>query len=503
MRKGFHELGCVLIAAMLGTVSMSAQIERGQIFLKVRDPNGGPVSASVSLSSEANAVQQRFRTNQKGDLQARNLPFGPYRLVITAPGFLPLTRLVEIHSEVPLTISADLVLVPVKSSIKVKSSKTLIDPQRSTTIHSISSASLNERLPAQLDRGVLDAVDSEPGWVFEANGVLHPRGSEYDVQFVMDGVPAYEDRSPAFAPPINAQNVESMRVMTSGFPAEYGRKLGGVVEVTTARDIPAGFHMDSEADGGSFGTAGGSTEIGFAQGANQFTISGGAGVTNRYLDPPVIPNYTNRGSDGDSTATYSRDLSGYDHLRLSLYHGELHHLVPNELVQQQAGQRQDAEDTETSGQADYDHVISPTMLFSAEGSLRSDSFRLWSNRLSTPVMISQQRGFRQGYGRVTLAGSEGIQDWKIGADVVSGPVHEALQYSITDPSQFDPNIAEQFNFADHRYDVEPGAFAQTNLRLKNWNVRLGIRFDHYGFVVNQSAWSPRVAVSHHFLRRVC
>ncbi|MGH9742103.1 MAG: TonB-dependent receptor domain-containing protein, partial [Candidatus Acidiferrum sp.] len=28
----------------------------------------------------------------------------------------------------------------------------------------------------------------------------------------------------------------------------------------------------------------------------------------------------------------------------------------------------------------------------------------------------------------------------------------------------------------------------------NWNISAGLRFDHYGFVVNESAWSPRVGV---------
>ena len=50
----------------------------------------------------------------------------------------------------------------------------------------------------------------------------------------------------------------------------------------------------------------------------------------------------------------------------------------------------------------------------------------------------------QGYGRVTLAGSKGIQDWKIGADTFFSPVHESLQYAITNPSLFDPGTAMRF-----------------------------------------------------------
>jgi len=485
---------------VLSVVSAFAQHERGAIRLKVRDPKGGPLVASVELVSEANQVERNFQTHRDGKYAAQELPFGLYHLRVSHPGFLPSVRLVQVRSEVPLTVSITLGLAPVKSSINVTDAATLIDPERARTVYSVGSQTLSGQIPAQMGRGVTDAVDSEPGWLYEANGVLHPRGSEYDVQFVVNGLPITENRSAAYAPPFASQDVQSMRVMTAGFPAEYGRKLGGVVEVTTVKDIPAGFHMTTEAEGGSFGTASGDVEMEYARGANQFMLSGNAGLTDRYLDPPVIANYTNHGSSGGTTATWSRDLSDRSRLRLSVHHAAARYAVPDERVQQQAGQLQDAADGGTSGQADYQLALSPTLLFSAEGSVRNQSFRLWSNSLSTPVVIGQQRGFWQGYGRLTLAGSKGIQDWKIGTDALFGPVHESLQYAITNPALFDPSTALRFSFAGRRTDVEPAAFAQDTLHLKNWNLSLGIRYDHYRFVVHQSAWSPRVAVSRYFAR---
>jgi outer membrane receptor for Fe3+-dicitrate len=43
--------------------------------------------------------------------------------------------------------------------------------------------------------------------------------------------------------------------------------------------------------------------------------------------------------------------------------------------------------------------------------------------------------------------------------------------------------------------VEPSTYAQDQIHLGNWNVSGGLRFDHYAFVVHESAWSPRVGVS--------
>ncbi len=90
-------------------------------------------------------------------------------------------------------------------------------------------------------------MNSQPGWLYEGNAVLHPRGSEYQTQFVMDGIPLTDNRSPSFGPEIEADDVQSMSIYTAGIPAEYGRKMGGVVEVNTLQDVAAGLPWPSGA----------------------------------------------------------------------------------------------------------------------------------------------------------------------------------------------------------------------------------------------------------------
>ena len=336
----------------------------------------------------------------------------------------------------------------------------------------------------------------QPGWVYEANGVLHPRGSEYDVQFVVDGLPLTQNRSPAFAPSFDADDVESLRVLTASFPAEYGRKLGGIVEVTTKKDVPAGWHGRLEAGGGSFSTLNGAAGISYAQGSSRFSASGEGFHTERYLDPPVLANYTNRGNAAGFSASYERDFSPSDRLRLSLTHNAVRFLVPNELAQQQAGQRQDIQNLETSGQIFFQHTISSDLFLSFSGSVRDSSVSLTSNSFATPVIVSQDRGYREGYMRADVAGHLGHHDWKTGVDSIFSPVHEALQYAITDPVQFDSGTQLNFSFPYQRkWDVEPSLYAQDQLRLGQWNLSAGLRFDHYGFIMHERAWSPRIGVS--------
>jgi hypothetical protein len=107
--------------------------------------------------------------------------------------------------------------------------------------------------------------------------------------------------------------------------------------------------------------------------------------------------------------SYERDLSKRDRLRVSITHDRLSFLVPNELLQL-AGQRQTRQNDETPGTIHYQRTISTDLVLNVQGSVRDTSSRLASNPLSTPILVSEQRGFREGYVRADLAGTN-IDSW--------------------------------------------------------------------------------------------
>lgn len=481
----------ILIVAPLAR----AQHVRGELRIEVRDSQGTAVAASAELVSEANQVRRTIPIAPDGRATVQDLPFGIYRLSLTAESFAPWNKLIEIRSEVPVHVAATLGVAPLTTEVEVNASATLVDPSSTGTIYSIGRQTISEEIPSQPGRELSDLVNNQPGWLTEANGVLHPRGSEYDVQYIFDGLPLTQNRSPAFAPSFDANEVESMRVLTASFPAEYGRKLGGIVEVTTTKDVPSGLHGQFEAEGGSFSTVTGSAALSYSVGKNRFSASGDGFHGDRYLDPPVQENFTNQGNSGGFAVSYERDFSEKDRLRLTLSHNVVRFLVPNELIQQQAGQRQDTANGETAGQIFFQHTISPDLFLSFAGSVRDVGASLRSNPQSTPVIVAQNRGYREGYVRGDIAGHHGHHDWKAGVDGIFSPVHEALQYTITDPTQFDPGTLQQLQFSARRWDIEPSTYVQDQWHRGDWNVSAGLRFDHYAFVVHQSAASPRIGVA--------
>jgi hypothetical protein len=485
-----------LMACMwLFALPAAAQRDRGELQIEVRDPQGATLSASGELISEGNQFHLTFMIGDDGRYAAQGLAFGVYRVSVAHSGFVPAVQLVEIRSIVPQHLSLTLGLKPVETQLQVSETETLVDTTRTNAVYTVGSQTIGEQLSSQAGRGVLDVVDAQPGWLQEANGVLHPRGSEYDVQFVMDGLPMTENRSPGFAPPIDSSDVDSMRVMTAGFPAEYGRKLGGVVEVSSPKNNPVGLHGEFEAEGGSFSTASGSGALFYSRGGNRFSITGDGFHSDRYLDSPVLQNFTNVGNAGGISSSYERDFSNGDRVFLTFAEHEVRYQVPNESVQEEAGQLQNSEQKEASGQVRYTHAFSADILLSLAGSVRDAQALLNSNAQSTPISVTQDRGYREGYVRADLAGHHSRHEWKAGVDGIFNPVNENLQYQITDPAQFDPGTLLDFQFSDRRWDIEPSAYVQDQIRLGKWNFNAGLRFDHYGFVANESAWSPRLGIS--------
>jgi outer membrane cobalamin receptor len=488
-------------AALLICPSASrAQRERGELQIEVRDPQGQSTGAAGELVSESNQVKKQFTIGADGKYLAPELAFGVYRLSITAEGFAVWSNLVEIRGEVPVRVVVNLGMAAVNTKVEVTDAATLLDPSETGTIYALSGESLNEHVAPQIGRDLTDAVNDQPGWLYEASGGLHPRGSEYQVQYILDGIPITQNRSPAFAPLFDVGDVDSIRVMTAGYAAEYGRKLGGVIELMTEKNPPTGLHGRFETGGGSFASLRMGEEVGYSLGKNHFELSGQGFHTDRYLDPPVLENYTNWGNGNGLSAAYERDFSERDRLRFTVSHSDTRYVVPNERVQQTSGQRQDANTAETSGQVYYQHISSDNLLWTFSGSVRDASAVLRSNQLATPVIVSQNRGYREGYLRADVTGHAGHHDWKVGVDALFLPVSESLAYQITDPSQFDPGTTPQFAFQERKWDTEPAFYLQDNIHWGKWNLSAGLRFDHYGFVVSESAWSPRIGVSRYIER---
>jgi hypothetical protein len=492
-------LGVCLLA-----LPLAAQSTMGELHLRVTDPRGSGTKASVQIVSEANQYESTFATDDSGVLVAKRLPFGLYDVRVEQPGFAPASASIEVRSAVPVEYSIKLNLPSVNTSVTVRATETLVDPHRSSSVNEIGEQTIQTRTTSLPGRSLQDLVNSQPGWTYEGNAVLHPRGTEYQTQFVLDGIPLTDNRSPGLGPEVEADDIDSLTVYTAGIPAEFGRKMGGIVEVNTLKDAAPGMHGQVVLSGGSFDTAGAFARVQYAWKASTVGASASGDMTSRYLNPVVPQNYTNRGTTGDFAARYERDLTAKDRIGFIVRHDLSRFQIPNEQIQQGAGQRQDGGNFETMGIASYQHVFSSDVLGSLRAMVRDNANDLTSNPQSTPVIAFLHNHFRETYFNGALSLHHGNHDFKAGFESDNTFLQESFNDRITDPSRFDPGTPLSFVFPGslpsegRRPELDQSAYIQDSIRCRNWTFSAGLRWDHYQLLVNQNALSPRLSAARFF-----
>jgi hypothetical protein len=508
--RQFLQIGIVLFA-----LPLCAQSNAGELRLKVADPNGFGVKAAITLSSNAVQVRRSLVTDDAGLLTARNLPFGPYQLSVEGVGFSTFSGVVEIRSALPTEYIVRLSIAALSTAVNVTAGGTLLDPERSGAANHLDEQDISDRPASLPGRSLDDLVNSQPGWLYEGNAVLHPRGSEYQTQFVVDGIPLTDNRSPSFGPEIEADDVDSLTIYTAGIPAEYGRKMGGVVEVNTLRDEPPGLHGQIILSGGSFDTAGSFAQAQYGWGHNTLGASASGDMTAHYLNPVVPENYTNRGTTGDFSLSFVRDFTPKDRLTLSVRHELSRYEIPNEQIQQfpqlqnpppppdTPPQLQTADNFETMGIVSYQHVFSSDVLANLGGMVRENADDLNSNASAWPIRAFLHNNFSEGYFKGAVSVHHGNQEWKAGVESDATFLHENFNDVITvnpnDPNNpFDPATPTTFSFVESRPDLEQSAFVEDQIHLGNWSINAGLRWDHYQLLVNQNAVSPRFSISRYF-----
>jgi hypothetical protein len=490
---------------LLLAVPALGQSNYGELHLKVTDPSGLGVKTLVQVVSKANQYRTAQTTNDQGSLRLQRLPYGIYRLEINYPGFAPVSEAVEIRSSIPTDLAIQLKLPAVNQSIDVSSASTLVDPDQPRSVNELGTDLIQNRVSSVPGRSLQDLVNTQPGWLYEGNAVLHPRGSEYQTQFVVDGIPLTDNRSPSFGPEIEADDVQSMSIYMAGIPAEYGRKMGGVIEVNTLQDPEPGLHGQFVLSGGSFNSAGAFGQAQYVWGKNAFGASASGSMTDHYLNPVVPQNFSNTGTLGDFSTRYERNFTPSDRLSFIVRHEIARYDIPNEMVQEAAGQRQTADNIETMGIVSYQHIFSSRVVADVRGMVRDNSNDFNSNANSTPIEVFQHNWFREGYFKGAVTVDHGRHEWKFGVESDNTFLHENFHYVITDPTQFPADTPLTFMFpvpaqpnAGRRPDLEQSAFVQDLIRLGNWTISAGLRWDHYQVLLNRQALGPRFSISRYF-----
>jgi len=240
------------LTLMTGTVAQ-AQVVGATLTGTVTDPSGGVVvGAAVSAKDIATGVGREVTTDSAGLYTIPNLIPGPYEIRVTASGFST-----TVQSGVTLSVGQQLQLNFVlkvgqtSAEIQVTEVAPQIELTSSANTGQVESETVRQ-LPlngrdwtslAQLQPGV-KAIQTQMAFATSARGnrgfggemTISGQRSTFN-NYRIDGVSVNDY---AMAAPGNViglvlgvDAVQEFQVLTSGFPAEYGRASGGVVNAIT------------------------------------------------------------------------------------------------------------------------------------------------------------------------------------------------------------------------------------------------------------------------------
>jgi len=236
-----------LVLGLAAAVPAAAQSVTGTLLGTVTDSTGAVVTgAKVTVTNEGTQLTRTLKTDANGEYTAPSLPTGIYTIVVEMEGFKTAALSgVEVGVDQRLKVDVPLEVGALTESVTIEASSPLIQAASSelgTTVtdEQIKALPLNGRNFVNLTRTIPGVLRGIPGANIDGAGSLAWRASASfsangqrprDNNFMLDGVDNNETwlQTVVIFPTPDA--LDEFKMQTSTYSAEYGRSLGGVVNL--------------------------------------------------------------------------------------------------------------------------------------------------------------------------------------------------------------------------------------------------------------------------------
>ncbi len=395
-------------------------------------------SATVILKNPLSGVQRTTSSDSQGAFQLNGIPFGNYRLIVSAPGFQDSAQSIPIASPVPVELQILLAVAGASTSLEVTASASSLET--SPTAHGTLDRSLLDRLPVQNQAtGLSEMVTrTTPGVAADGNGFAHPLGEHADTSISIDNQPITDQQAKIFSNQISTSIVQTMEVITGAPPAEFGDKTSLIINVTTQSGLGKNKPFGSlSSQYGSFGTwsEGLTYGVGSARWGNfsAVNISG----TGRFLDTPEFLPLHDHGNAEAFFDRFDWQPNNADSLHLNLSAARSWFQTPNTFDSQAAGQDQRSQIRSFNIAPGWTHLINPSTLLTLNPFIRFDRSQYFpsANLLADlPATLSQSRYLTNIGFRGDVAYSHAVHNAKFGVSYWHTLLRESFNIAITDPA---------------------------------------------------------------------
>jgi outer membrane receptor protein involved in Fe transport len=502
MRRLALPLVFALILFSFSDDGVFAQIQIGTVKVTITDPAAAVVvGAPAKLSNRLTGYTQSATSDERGVAIFNNVPFDDYQIEIAVPRFESATRRVNVRSNLPVEVDIRLAVPGSRETVDVEAESGLIERDSSSSELDVNGRSI-QRSPGSL-RSVQKVLSTLPGWTSENNGLMHIRGVDDGVLFILDGVPVVDRLDSTMAGGLDPEMIGSMNVLTGNLPAEFGGKSGAVVTIQPRSGIGRPLTGDLQFGGGSYSARELSGSIAGGRQGWGFFAASSAILSDRYLDPVDPGNFNNRGGAARLNARADWHPTPDDILIFNVSVNGSDLRVPNRVAQELAGQRQRQELRDNSESISWQRTWSPKTVSNIAIFHRYCEARLGGSAFDTPLFAAQDRS----HARLGLLGSVTHtyrgHTFKAGVEATRVTPDEFFTFAITDPGAaasegisdealaFDR--ARPFVFRDRKTRGLASAFFQDQFSpFENLTVSAGLRYDHSSLLVSEQQFSPRV-----------
>jgi carboxypeptidase family protein len=506
----------VAFALLLAFAVPEARAESGAIRGRVIGPDDKPMpGVSIQLRNDITGFRANTTTGSDGTFQFFNIPFNPYEVHVEAQGFQPAHQNVDIRSAVPLQVDVSLKLASLSESVTVTAEQTAAQLETdSSTSHVDIDKSYIARAPATVaSRAMEELITATPGFAKDENGRFHFQGFHSQGEYVVDGQTISDQTGITFSNSIDPGIAQAIEVIYGNVPAEYGEKLGTVINVTTRSGVGAPLHGELYGGGARFATWEGGASLGGGSKNYGAYASANGSWSDRFLDPVNFDNLHNKGNTqrGFLRLDYASD-DFRDQLRFTALLGQTKRDVPNTFSQQDAGQDERVKSRDQNYNLGWTHVLGAKSTFDANGFARLATFKLTPSANDTPVSAFSDRKLDNYGANAAVTWTTGHHEVKFGGLVKRFPIEETFNFGLTDPTLndpasdgYNPDLAPfdltrggtLFQFHDKRTGTYGAAFVQDKLHYGGLTANLGLRYDHNNLPTTEDQFQPRVGLAYY------
>ena len=200
----------------------------------VTDPTGAVIpNADIRLSNDRSGYDRSLTSDAQGEFSFTNIPFNIYHLTVSASGFAPLSKNVDVRSVVGTSLQLILHISGGSQTVTVESSGDLIEAD--STFHTDVDRDMFIKVPLESQSSTLSSLvtATTPGVSADSNGLFHGLGDHASNSFSVDGQPITDQQSKVFSNQLPSNAIQSIQVISGAPPAEYGDKTSLVIVATT------------------------------------------------------------------------------------------------------------------------------------------------------------------------------------------------------------------------------------------------------------------------------